>query len=1145
MLNREIYIHDPSTRKLVNEGVASVNDDKTASAMEILRYELETFVCSGQYEKGLIRILETFLRNIDEAQQPAVWVSGFYGSGKSHLVKMLRALWTDTHFADGATARGLARLPQGVRDCLQELDVQGKRHGGLHAASGTLGSGANGSVRLALLNILFKSAGLPSQYHSGRFVLWLKQQGIYENVRKHVEKAGLNWDYEIDAFYFSPSIHEALVQELPNTFSRQIDCAELLFKHYPQVQDISTDELLQIIRQTLTLDGKFPLTLIVLDEVQQYISEDSQRSINVQELVETCSKSFDGRLLLIGTGQTAITGTSNLKKLEGRFTVRIELSDADVDEVIRQVILEKKPQANKPINEAMEQNLGEISRHLSATAIGHRQEDIAVFARDYPLLPVRRRFWENCLRVLDQTGTDSQLRNQLSLVHRSIRTNLGDPLGHVIAADFIFFDSMDKMLQSNTLPRRVFEKTSLWINGSDQEQLMARACALIFLINKLAGSNREIGIRADVNTIADLLVKDLSAGSAHLRNELPKLLDTCELLMKIGDEYRIQTEESAAWNDEYQSQRSTLASALHRVDTDRDDRIRKKFAAIQNSLSLTQGTTRVPRTLSTVFSEQLPADADKTLYVWIRDGWNTTETAFQSDAKQAGNASATVFVFIPKRSADDLRHALINSKAAKLTLDHRGTPNTADGMEARAAMETMYQTAESRIQELLNEAFAGIRVFQAGGNEIQGNDAREMIKEACTSSLRRLYPSFDLSDTPGWSRVYEQAQKGAADALKSVGYTGDAAQHPVSKEVLSAIAAGKKGADLRTLFESAPYGWSRDTVDGALQVLLVAGIIKALDDHGGTIDPRELERRAIGKTLFKLESVTITTPQRIQIRKLLQKMGLTAKSGEESNSVSAFLQGMLNLADQAGGEAPKPARPDTGHLEDLRHFSGNEQLLALYNMRARLAQEIDSWTDLSSRIQARWQEWPVLKKLARYANELPSAQGLIEQMQVIEDQRQLLHEPDPITTLSASLTQELRSELNSLKDRYEEQYQKGLSDLKADGNWNRLTPEQKNELLSAESLDGTAQPVFALQSTTDILATLDKTSCSVLKDRIAALPARFEKVAREAAALLEPKTQFISISHRTLRSEEDIDAWLREVEAKLKAALPNGPVVAR
>ena len=44
---------DPSTRKLVNEGVANVNDEKTSQALAVLRYELETFVCDGQYEKGL------------------------------------------------------------------------------------------------------------------------------------------------------------------------------------------------------------------------------------------------------------------------------------------------------------------------------------------------------------------------------------------------------------------------------------------------------------------------------------------------------------------------------------------------------------------------------------------------------------------------------------------------------------------------------------------------------------------------------------------------------------------------------------------------------------------------------------------------------------------------------------------------------------------------------------------------------------------------------------------------------------------------------------------------------------------------------------------------------------------------------------
>ena len=64
MLNRDVYQVDPSTRKLVNEGVANLNNDWSAHALEVLRYELDTFVCDGQYEKGLAtswrRILRTF-----------------------------------------------------------------------------------------------------------------------------------------------------------------------------------------------------------------------------------------------------------------------------------------------------------------------------------------------------------------------------------------------------------------------------------------------------------------------------------------------------------------------------------------------------------------------------------------------------------------------------------------------------------------------------------------------------------------------------------------------------------------------------------------------------------------------------------------------------------------------------------------------------------------------------------------------------------------------------------------------------------------------------------------------------------------------------------------------------------------------------
>ena len=109
MLNRDIYNKAPKDNSLVNNGVAEVSEDHSEAAQAILRYELETFVCDGQYEKGLETILDKFLVNLDAGtEQPGVWISGFYGSGKSHLVKMLRTLWTDYQFADGATARSLA-----------------------------------------------------------------------------------------------------------------------------------------------------------------------------------------------------------------------------------------------------------------------------------------------------------------------------------------------------------------------------------------------------------------------------------------------------------------------------------------------------------------------------------------------------------------------------------------------------------------------------------------------------------------------------------------------------------------------------------------------------------------------------------------------------------------------------------------------------------------------------------------------------------------------------------------------------------------------------------------------------------------------------------------------------------------------------
>ena len=172
--NLEVYEKDPRTHSLLNQGVAKVTSGQSNSELETLRYELTNFVCDGQYAEGLSRILSNFLSHTANPEQPGVWVSGFFGSGKSHLVKMLQYLWTDFEFQDGAKARGLAKLPATVKDQLIELTNAAKRQGGLHAAAGDLRIEGKDSIRLTILSIVLKSLGLPDDYTRACFQMWLR-----------------------------------------------------------------------------------------------------------------------------------------------------------------------------------------------------------------------------------------------------------------------------------------------------------------------------------------------------------------------------------------------------------------------------------------------------------------------------------------------------------------------------------------------------------------------------------------------------------------------------------------------------------------------------------------------------------------------------------------------------------------------------------------------------------------------------------------------------------------------------------------------------------------------------------------------------------------------------------------------------------
>ena len=1148
MKNREVYVKDPGQNRLLNDGVAEVTDGRSDAEMATLRYELETFVCDGEYAKGMRRILDTFLRNIDQPTQPGVWVSGFYGSGKSHLVKMLRALWIDLGFSDGATARGLVDVPTDVGDQLKELSTVARRLGSLHAVSGDLRNGT-GVVRLDVLNLVFKSAGLPEQYPLARFVMWLRDEGYLDDVRARVEAAGKQWNKELRNLYVSPHVAQALLDVHPG-FARSPDEVGLLLKEqFPKTDDVTTEQMTDAMRDALMVNGKLPLTLIALDEVQQYIDGNQDRTELIRKLTETCCKHFGGRLLFVGTGQTALSGTPMLQKLMGRYTVRIELSDTDVETVIRKVILAKKADRMPAVEKVLTEHLGEISRHLEGTKVAHRPDDRAALVPDYPLLPVRRRFWERVLRAVDPGGTGSQLRNQLKVVHEAARTTADQGLGCVVAGDFIYDQIAASLLQTGVLPREIYEFIKETASGSPDGDLKARICGLIFLIGKLPREvgGGDLGIGAKVDVLADLLVTDLRAGSAELRRRIPDALAELEesgKVMRVGDEYRMQTRESSAWNDEYRSQIAAVFGDPQRVGNERADLLRNECGKRLKGTKGYQGECKEQRTITPHFGPEAPKDAAKAIHVWVRDGWEDDDKVVLADARAAGNDSPTIFVFIPRRTADEIKKTLGSLRAAEATLNIRGVPSGSEAEEAYLAMTTRKGDAERRLASLIDEVFAGARVFQGGGQEVFGNDLATKVATAAEGSVVRLYPQFDAADHPKWNKVIDRARKGDGGALEAVDHTEEVGKHAVPAAILKFVGSGKKGAEIRKQYDDSPYGWPRDAIDGGIYALVQSGDLRAMDADNKVLDAKGIDRAKLNQIKFRVESVTVGAPQRIKVRKLLQDVGITCKPNEELAGIAKLLEVLRERAASAGGEAPRPDAPSVTHLDELGLKAGNEQIVAIYERREELADQAQTWKQTGDQIAERLPRWTRLQKLLGHATgQLAEAADLKTQFDAIRDQRLLLANPDPVPGLCDQVTKLLRDALTTSQADYQAAHESGMETLKADDNWVQLTPEQKNELLVSQKL--TKVPQVDTSTESNVLESLDGMPLSTWSDRIAALPSRFDKVRLAAAELMEPEAVYVKIPSRTLKTPDEVRDWVQALEKDLLAKLETstGPVV--
>ena len=1155
MINKDVFTKEPKPNRILNQGIAEVAEDYSDEALQVLRYELESFICEGQYQKGFDKVLGSYLGSLSSGspEQKGVWISGFYGSGKSHMAKMLRILWTDYRFADGASARNLAKLPEEIKTQFKELDIAAQRNGaGLFAAAGKMGAGAGDSVRLILLSLLYKAAGFPSQYAQARFLLWLRHEGKLGAFRGELVAAGKNEREELPNLYVSRVIARALMKLFPDSYKDEGAVRDALKANFRMPSDISDDDMILAVEELLQKDGKIPLTIIILDELQQYIGVDQNRAYKVQLVAEAICKHFKSRILFVGTGQAALNDTPNLQRLTARFSLPVQLSENDVDRVIRRNILAKKPSAEPELKTALERRHGEISRHLQGTVFAHTTRDDADLVSDYPLLPTRRKFWEHVLRTVDSTGTTAQLRNQLRIVDEAVLQTAELPLGTVIGGDFVFDQIASDLVRAQVLSSQVHSRILSLDGGSEPDDvLMARLLKLVFLVNKLpTDGSSDTKLRATADSLTDLLVEDMDGDSAELRRVVPRLLEALaesQDLMAIdgdrGREYRIQTREGAEWNDEYRAQEARVRGSSTTVDIKRSDRLKAWFTARKSALSVHQGESNEIRAAELSWAAVRPADADKKLCLWVRDGRLCDEGTALADARSLKSDWPTVVVYLPDDFSNELFAAIVSYEAAAATLAKKGEASSAEGGEARLSIIAKKDAAESQINERIAAIFDRGKVWLAGGSEIANGIGLEvLITEALGVAASRLYSRFAEADSKEWAKVIEKAQRGERDALKALGYHGDPAKQVVCKSLLSEIGLGMKGSELRGSFQSPPYGWPQDAIDGALYVLLANELVTASDSGNSNVayTATTLGRAKIGQANFYREEAPLGTSERLALRSLFQDAGVKCEAGQEAKGAADWLAALKAAAAAAGGEAPLPLRPTDGAIAALDGLMGNAKLKAILDRKDLLGARYDEWKGAASLIAARKPAWELLGRLAARLDALSGAEELIAEKAAILANRSLLAYPDPVAPLVAKATDILRTAILERASAYEKLYDFLLEALGKDREWLRLPEGERPTIFSAAGIPAPKQ--LNVAGSEEVCARLSERSLESWSALIDALPGRFEAARQAAIQRFVPKAVSLSLPKAIVSTEAELEAWIAEVKALAGEQLKKGPV---
>ena len=529
-------------------GVIQVDQDDERS----LRQELKEYIITKELRKHFGLFLTNYSDAIDQpTNDVGVWISGFFGSGKSHFLKILSYLLANKgvggeqaldifkdKFDDPMMYATLIRCTQiPTESILFNIDVEGPINKDKTA------------VLRVFAKVFYNHLGYyGSNIKTAKLEQFIDKQGKTEAFREAF--ANINGNPWIERRKACALYEDHVVSAMQNVLGISETAARNWFNGDETV-DMSIKLLVEDIKEYVDSKGKNFRLLFCVDEVGQYIGDDGDLMINLQSIVEQLGSQCRGKVWVMVTSQEAIDSVvkisgDDFSKIQGRFRTRLSLSSQSVDEVIKKRILEKDEDADRLLRlvydkeHAVLKNLF-IFNNAMLDIKGYM--DAGEFSMTYPFVPYQFIIIQKVLAEIRKHGNSGK---HLSGGERSMLSGFQEAAQKVQNKDenalvpfHQFYDTVHTFLESTI--RRVIDRCQTAADkGDGLEQQDVSVLKLLYLIRYIDD------IKPNIDNIAILMIDDIRTDKINLRKEMAESLarlETQNYVSRNGDNYAFLTDE--------------------------------------------------------------------------------------------------------------------------------------------------------------------------------------------------------------------------------------------------------------------------------------------------------------------------------------------------------------------------------------------------------------------------------------------------------------------------------------------------------------------------------------------------------------------------------------------------------------------------